>query len=79
MPEIPIDVIEKIKQRDLQNIAKQAQEGRALSSAQMKRLDEAATDTAGGDGTMLRVEPCHVGQDYLPQILGVTENTKRGK
>ena len=73
MPEIPIDVIEKIKKRDLQNIAKQAAEGKALSSAQMKRLDEAATDgPAGGEGKMLRVEPCHVAQDQLAQVLGIT-------
>lgn len=77
MPEIPIEVIEQIKKRDLRNIAKQAAEGKALSSAQMKRLDAAATDVAGGDGAMLRVEPCHVGQDYLSQILGITDRRIR--
>lgn len=77
MPEIPLDVIEKIKKRDLQNIARQAAEGRALSSAQMRRLDQSAVDVAGGDGAMLRVEPCHVGQDYLSQILGITDRRIR--
>ena len=79
MPEIPQDVIEKIKQRDLQNIAKQAAEGKALSTAQMNRLDAAAVSSGTDDEPlrMMTVEPCHVGQDTLSQLIGITDRRIR--
>lgn len=51
MPEIPQEVIEKIKQRDLQNIAKQAGDGRPLTEAQLARLNEARTQPPANDVT----------------------------
>ncbi len=69
---IPQDTLDKIKQKDLRNIAEQAKAGKPLSRDQLKRLEEHQV-TDDGRRQYVRIEEGDISAANLARVLGLSE------
>lgn len=75
MPEIPQELIGKIRQRDLQNIASRARDGKPLTEAQLRRLESSREQKPGvADAEKPIAEYCATIPELALQ-LGTTKKT----